>query len=178
MINIYTKTAKEIEKENNEYRYGAALVKGTPRKACPTYLMRSNGERVDTRDLTEGQIMRLIENDVKDYQSPNGSYKKGNKKDLDTFQLLKVIEKTWRPSYDALYQLCKMDYKYGHIMMDILGVADTRNFRHDAHAIAKFQKECNNDFSDVTIPEMLGIMQQMSYNEQIKEQYQHRSQSR
>lgn len=170
MINIYTKTTQELEKENADYRFGAALVKGIPFKACPTYLMKKDGTRVDTKDLTEEQIICLIESDVKDFSSPQGSYKTTGRSGLDTFKLIDAIKDTWTPSYGALLQIARMEQQYGHIIADIMGSVDKNDVKGKARTIASFQKQSSGDFSQVTNAEIMDIMQQMAYNEQMKKQ--------
>ncbi len=170
MINIHTKTAQELERENADYRFGAALVKGIPFKACPTYLMKKDGTRVDTKDLTEEQIIGLIESDVRDFNSPQGSYKTTGRSGLDTFKLIEAVRDTWTPSYEALLQIAGMEQQYGHIIADILGSVDKNDVRGKARTIASFQKQSSGDFSQVTIDEIMAIMQQMAYNEKMKKQ--------
>lgn len=170
MINIHTKTAQELDKENADYRFGAALVKGIPFEACPTYLMKRDGTRVDTKDLTEEQIIGLIESDVRDFNSPEGSYKKTGRTGLDTFKLIDAVKDTWTPSYEALLQIAGMEQQYGHIIADIMGSIDKNDVRGKARTIASFQKQSNGDFSQVTTDEIMGIIQQMAYNEQMKKQ--------
>ena len=170
MINIYTKSAEELEKENADYRFGATLVKGIPFEACPTYLMKRDGTRVDTKDLTEEQIINLIESDVRDFSSPEGSYKKTGRSGLDTFKLINAVKDTWSPSYDALLQIAGMEQQYGHVIADIMGSIDKNDVRGKARTIASFQKQSSGDFSQVTTDEIMTIIQQMAYNEKMKKQ--------
>lgn len=170
MINIYTKTSEEIEKENADYSFYARLVKGIPLKACPTYLMKKDGIRVETKDLTEEQIVSLIEADVRDYASPDSSYKKSGRSDLDSFKLIDAVKDTWTPSYDALLRIAGMEQQYGHVIVDIIGSVDKNDVRGKARTIASFQKQSSGDFSQVTNDEMIAVIQQMAYNEQMKKQ--------
>ena len=170
MIKIFYKTKEELETENGLYRWAATEVKGIPKVACPTYLVKKDGTKVDTSDLTEEEIMALITQDVKDFESSNGSYKTNAKNHLDSFDLIKVTEKSWTPSVDAILQTYYMENTYGHIMADIRGTMDQNNIVDKAQTIAKFLKESNGNFEPTTKEETIVTLQQMSYNEKIKKQ--------
>ena len=158
MINIHTKIAQELERENADYRFGDALVKEITFKVFPTYLMKKDGTRVDTKDLTEEQILGLIESDVRDFSSSQGSYKTTWMSGLDTFKLIEAVRDTWTPSYEALLQIVGMEQQYGHIIADIMGSVDKNNVGGKARTIASFQKQSNGDFSQVTTDEIMAIM--------------------
>lgn len=170
MITIYQKTQKEIEEEKGLYTWAAREVKGIPKAVCPTYLMKKDGTKVDTSNLTEDQIMAIIAQDVQDFSSPTGSYKTTGNSHLSSFDLIKVTENSWTPSTDAILQTYAMEQTYGHIMADLRGSMDKRDIVGKARTIAKFQKESNGDFEQPTKEEVVAIIQQMSYNEKMKQQ--------
>lgn len=105
--------------------------------------MKKDGTRVDAKDLTEKQIIGLIESDVRDI---------------------------WTPSYEALLQIAGMEQQYGNIISDVMGSVDKYDVRRKARTIASFQKQSSGDFSQVTTDEITGIIQQTVYNEQMKKQ--------
>ena len=170
MINIYRKNSDELAKEQSEYDFAAHIVKGIPYKACETYLMKKDGTKVDTRNLTEEDILNLIELDVRDFLSPQGSYKTSNRPGLDTFKLLDTLENVWEPSYNAILRLYGLQNQYGSIVGDVIGTIDKKGIRNLARAIATFQKESNGDFSDVSLEEIITVIEQLSYNEQMRKQ--------
>ena len=170
MINIYTKSSEEIEKEKIDDMFFSKAVRGIPTGVCPTYLMKRDGTRVDTRDLTEEQIIGLIESDIMDFSSPEGSYKKTGKSLPDTFKLIDIVKDTWTPSYDAILKIAGMEQQYGHIIADIMGAVDKKGVRYEARTIASFQKQSSGDFSQVTNDEVMSIIQQMAYNEKMRKQ--------
>ena len=175
MIKIFYKTQKEIESENALHRWAAREVKGRAKLACPTYLIKTDGNKVDTSELTEEEIMMLISQDVQDFSASNGTYKTTGNNHLDSFDLIKVTEKSWTPSIDAILQTYYMEKTYGHIMADLRGAMDRNNIVNKAETIAKFIKETNGNFDPVNKSEVMTTLQQMSYNEQMKNQ---RSKSR
>ena len=170
MIKIYQKTQKEIEKETSLDAWLAREVKGKPKRVCPTYLVMKDGTKIDTADLTEEQIMAIIDEDVQDFLSPTGSYRTHNH--LYSFDLIKATERSWIPSADAILQTYAMEQTYGHIMADLRGVINiqSNNVVGKAETIARFQKESNGDFEPPTTNEIVSIIQQMSYNEKAKQQ--------
>lgn len=176
MIKIYTKTDEELEKENSLYRFGAALVKSYPKKACPTYIVRQNGEKVDTDRLTEAEIIDLIDWDLYDYTSQTGTYISQPRTGLDTFEFLNVVRDKWTPSCEAILKLELLSDKYGFgIMSDIIGSADKNSLHSRAWIIARYQKQCNDDFSDVTRDEIRAVLKQMAINEKKQKQMKKRT---
>ena len=170
MINIYKKNSNELAEEQSLYDFGAHIAKGIANKACETYLIKKDGTKVDTRDLTEEEILNLIELDLRDFLSPQGSYKTSNRPGLDTFKLLDTLENVWNPSYDAMLRLYGMQNQYGSIVTDLIGTIDKKGIRNLAQTIATFQKESNGDFSDVSLEEVITVIEQLSYNEQMRKQ--------
>ena len=170
MINIYRKNSDELAKEQSEYDFAAHIVKGLPYKVCETYLIKKDGTKINTKDLTEEDILNLIELDLRDFLSPQGSYKTSNRAGLDTFKLLDTLENVWDPSYNAMLRLCNMQNQYGHIVADIMGIIDKKGIRNIAQTIATFQKESNGDFSDISLEEVITVIEQLSYNEQMRKQ--------
>ena len=168
MIHIYTKTEEELREEQSLYDFGARVAKGIPRKACPTYLMKRTGERVDTWDLTEEEILGIIEADVADWKDPNGTYKTNGIQELASFKLFKTLKDSWTPSYEAILRIYEMEQKYGHIMMDILGSIDKRDTGTTISAIVYFQKETAGDFTPATREEIMAVVQQLAVNEKKK----------
>lgn len=165
MINIRQKTQDEIAHEEADYRLGAALTKGIPITVCKTYLTKKDGTRVDTRDLTEDQILGLIHNDLIDFSSAQGSYKTTGRTGLDSFKLVKALkENGYTPSVNAVLQLSQMEQQFGNIVMDVIGSFRTAHFDR-ARIIAKFQKESSGDYSQVQTDEVMAVLEQMAVNE-------------
>lgn len=170
MITIYQKTRKEIDEERGLYAWAAHEIKGESKTVCPTYLMKKNGTKIDTSDLTEDQIMAIIAQDVQDFFSPTGSYKTTGNNHLSSFDLIDVTKNSWNPSINAILQTYTMEQTYGHTMADLRGYMDKQNIVGKANTIAKFQKESNGDFGLPTEKEVIAIIQQMDYNEKMKQQ--------
>lgn len=170
MVTIFQKTQKEIEEERRLYSWAAHEVKGIPKAVCPTYLRKKDGTKVDTSDLTEEQIMAIIDRDVQEYISPTGPYRTTGNSHLVSFDLLKATENSWIPSIDAILQTYAMEQVYGHIMADLRGGMDKRGIVDKARIIAKFQKESSGDFNPPSKDEIVAIIQQMSYNEKMEQQ--------
>lgn len=165
MINIRYKTAAELEEEKSLYDFGAHVARGIPKQVCPTYLVKRDGTRVNTYDLTEQQILGLIEIDLVDYTSPNGTYNRDNRTDLDAFRLVQEIRGHYIPSVSATLKLSQLEQQYGHIVRDLMGSFGSLSHFDNARAIAAFNKECNGDFSQVTQEEIIAILEQMKNNE-------------
>lgn len=165
MINIRYKTAAELEEEKSLYDFAARVAKGIPKPVCPTYLVKRDGTRVNTYDLTEQQILGLIEIDLVDYTSPRGTYNRDNRTDLDAIRLVQEIKGHYIPSVAATLKLCQLEQQYGHILRDLMGSFGSIKYFDNAKTIAEFNKECNGDFSQVTQEEIIAILEQMQNNE-------------
>lgn len=170
MINVYTKTQEEIAKQDSDYARGAAMAGRGARKfsVCPTYLMKKDGTKVDTRDLTEQDMMTLISLDLQDYANPQGTYKSQGRTDLDAFKLLETVKGQNKFSLGSIAQLLQMEDVYGHIVMDLMGSIDGNEALGKARTIASFNKESNGDFSPVDKQDLIAVIQQMQANKIAK----------
>ena len=178
MINIYVKSKEEIAKQDRNYAMGATLAGSRAVKltVCPTYLLKKDGTRVDTRDLTEQEILLLIANDLQDFTNPQGRYTKSQKAigALDAFKLSKALGENYRPSYNVLIQLLQMEAVYGHIVMDLIGSLNGGDTISKAKAIASFNKETANDFGEVDNYDLIAVIQQMQINAMNRQQARHK----
>ena len=145
MINIRQKTQAEMNEEEGLYRFAAAVVHGLPKSVCPTYLIGRDGRKVNTNDLTEDQILELIQIDLIDYVSPQGSYKRTGKTDLDSFKLANVLKGHYIPSLNAALQMLIWEQQYGHIVTDLMGSIGTLAYRDRAKIIAVIEQMIINE---------------------------------
>lgn len=150
MIMIYNKTAKDIAEEQALYDFGAQVVKGTPKRVCPTFVIIKGGARVDTCDLTARDIVSLISDDLKDPKS-NGA---------DASKLLRLLQTTWKPTYDDVLQLYQLENVSRSTIRDIMGTLRIK-IVEDAYTIARFQKDSMGDFRPVTNEDEIAIIEQM-----------------
>lgn len=164
MINIRHKTDEEIKKEESLYRFGAQIAKGISKDVCPTYLVKKDGTKVDTWDLTEEQILGLIQIDLVDFSSPKGNYQRENRHDVDAFKLISAIKGHYTPSIEATIKLMQLHSQYGHIVADIMGSIGCNKYFNDAKTIAAFNKEASGDFDKVSDYEVLEVLEQMALN--------------
>ena len=158
MIKIYTKTAEELKQEQALYDFGAQVAKGVPVKAWPTYVMVQVGhvwKRVDLRDLPSDYIIQLIAEDLND---PNAE-----SKGADSFALLKALKGSWRPTFDDVLALYKLEKQHGHIIRDIMGLLNIAMV-HNAYVIAQYIKESKGDFTPVTSDDEVAVIEQMKIN--------------
>jgi hypothetical protein len=58
---------------------------------------------------------------------------------------------------------------YGHTVDDLIGTIRADEKIIPAETIARFIKESNGDFTPLQTQEIIGVLKQMSYNEQMKE---------
>lgn len=168
MINVRTKTPQEIEQAKANYRMGAIIAHGIPMTVCETYLMKKDGTKVDTRNLTEAQIMDLVEGDLMDYANPNGTYKTNPRVGLDSFKLASAVKDTYSPSIVAAIKFCELKEQYGHIVTDLMGSFGVFKHTDKAETITKYIKETNGDFTPVETSELVATLQQLAINEQAK----------
>ena len=168
MINIRQKTANELRDEESLYKFGAAVAHGIPKTVCPTYLVKRDGTRIDTWDLTEEQILGLIEIDLVDYTSPRGNYRKDDRTDLDAFKLADVLKGKYVPSVAATLKLSQLELQYGHIVRDLIGTIGAMPTLDKARTVATFLKESNGEFEPATPEEIISILDQMVANEELK----------
>lgn len=169
MIKIYSKTQEELKEEQATNDWAVREVKGSiTKKACPTYLVQNDGTKVDSYNLTEKDVLTLINYDLKDFCNENGSYKKNNRTGLDTFKLLDTLSEDFKFSHQGIITLMQMETAYGSIAKDVVPVADKDNLRGSAKEIATYIKQSNGDFSETTNEETIEVLQQMQINEMNK----------
>lgn len=173
MINIIKKTEQEINEEQNLYKMGANIADGIVKKVCPTYLIKNDGTKVNTYDLNEEQILGLIQNDLIDYTSTQGTYKTTGRTDLDAIKLAENLKGHYTPSINATLRLTQLEQKFGHIVKDVMGSFGALEHFNKARIIAKFQKDCANDFTQVQQEEIVEVLEQMAINEEKKRTYSH-----
>ena len=162
MIKIYNKTKDEIREEEGLYKFAAALVDGIPFKVCSTYVI-VKGERVDTKDIAEPEIVSLILNDLEDWHSNDGSYSI-KPRSLDSFLFIEALRGYYKPSYSAVYQIGMMEDRYGSIVRDVLGALDKNDTINKATLISNYLKQCNGDFSPSSKDEVFSVIKQMDIN--------------
>ena len=163
MIAFYLKTQKEIDEEIRKFPTHR-------KKLCLTYILKSDGTKIDTSSLSEEDIMTIIAQDVADFVSPTGSYKRTGNNNLASFNLLNTVKNKWVPSVDAILQTYYMEQIYGHIMSELRAKMDKYGIVEKASIIAKFQKESNGIFEEPTDTEIIAVLEQMNYNEKMKQQ--------
>ena len=168
MINIRQKTQNEIKEEEGLRAFAAAVVKGRPGEVCPTYVV-INGEKKDTWNLTEEEILSLVARDVADFSKDKISYdKRRGRSGMDSFDLFKYLRKDFKLSAKGNLYFLELEKRYGHIMMDLLGSLTKGEIINQARMIAQFQKETNGDFEYATEDEVRAIIEQMALNEENK----------
>ena len=155
MINVYEKTEKEIENEAADYRWAASMVKGVPRRVCPTYLKKKDGTRVDTWDLTESEIISLFSRELA---------QNGKSLDPSVGSFIKSLPKNLKFSLDGVLEFLNLESKYGSVAADLM-VSFCIETLNSARVIAKFNKECNGDYSNVIDQDLVAIVSQMKQNE-------------
>lgn len=168
MIDIKNKTPDEIMAEKRLQYWAPHKGEKPEEKICKTYLIRKDGTRVNTNSLNENEILSLIEDDIKDYNATNGSYKINGNNYLDSFKLLELIGNSYTPSCNGILQLYQMKQQYGDIVTSVMNVLDDK-FTSKARIIAEYQKECNGDFSPINDDDIIPIIQQMNINKMTKE---------
>ena len=168
MITVFQKNEQEIIQE----RFYRHILNDPSQQICPTYLQRkSTGEKVDTSDLTEDELIAIIKADIQDYSTQNGSYgsfQNPNRRKPDVFNLAHALQNRTYSDY-FLFQLFQLSLQDGyHMISDIIGALGLNQRLFEVKAIAKFQKECSGDFRGYTTEDMLQVLMQMVQNEKNK----------
>ncbi len=169
MLNIIKKSQNELEGEQGLYNFAAVIAKGHPRRVCPTYVM-VNGDKKNTWDLTEEEVLSLIVYDVADYSRNMDSYtKRRGKEGIASFDLIGNLSSNFRMSPKGVVFILNAYKRYGHIMMDILGSLSRYGEYYDqASIIARYQKETAGDYSLVTVDDIIAVLEQMEKNKENK----------
>ncbi len=151
-----------VQKNNQE---GNDIIK----QVYSTYVVINNEKR-NTRDLTEEEILALIENDIEEYMQDMEAYskKKGNGL-LGTFDLLANLPSDFKLSAKGVLYLLKLEKKFGHIVVGVLNGLTNMELINQAMIIAKFLKETSGNFSDITLDDIYLVIEQMVVNDEKKQ---------
>ena len=168
MITVFQKNEQEIMQE----RFYHHMLHDHSQRVCPTYVHRkSTGEKVDTSDLTEDELIAIIKDDIQDYASQNGSYgpfQNPNRRKPDVFNLAQALQNRTYSDY-FLFQLFQLSLQDGyHMVSDIIGALGLNQRLMEVKAITKFQKECCGDFHGYTTEDELQVLIQMVQNKRNK----------
>jgi hypothetical protein len=154
MIKVYTKTAEEVRHDEVMTSY-AKSVGGFPKGVCPTYVYTMDGKKVDTWDLSPKQVFDLLSNEL----SVNGP-----KVQCDDF--LRSLKSGFKFPLSGVVAFLELrgKSKYPGIVSDMM-VPFCVDTLSSAREIAKFNKECNGDYSSIVDNDLITIIKQMRINE-------------
>ena len=171
MLKVFLKTDKEIEEEENWYRFGAAIAKGIPMKVCPYYLVRKNGEKVNVSDLSEKDIYSFYAQALETaYKDKKNSSK--NDALAEAFKLTDALIKTdYSPSYEGLryaFELMENDDKtISSWSQDLIKPLASNKIDY-VNVIATYLQESKGNFEGPTKEQKLQVVNQLEKNAKNK----------
>ena len=156
------------------------------------YIEKKDGTKIEIKSLTEDEILELIFLDLKDYYNTENSSYSYDKNDLiETvdYNLNKVFENPYpgdrkraldsisfgatlysighpcRKSKYFLFKLGQLRKLYPEKIIYLCRKMNVESYYDEAVSIARFQKDCAEDFSEVSWDDLLGILEQLVINE-------------
>lgn len=158
MIKVYTKINEKISEERGLNSWAAKEVKGIAKPVCPTYLIKSDGTRIDTWDLSAREVYDLLSYELKN-NSPR----------VECSEFLESLKPGLKFPLDGVLAFLELRNisKYPSIVSDVMTsfCLDTLT---SASTIAKFNKECNGDYSSLVDQDLINVVKQMKINEMNK----------
>lgn len=173
MLKIFEKTKQEIIEElkgkmpNKRINY-------IPEDFCKTYVITKDNEKVETRDMTEGQILSFISQAIiGSVNSEDGSIKQ---EDLEGYneakRLLRILD-DFTPSYfgmKAVLDLFEHENSAvrSYAMALLMPICEDK--MKEIESITKFLKETQGDFSMSTKEEKIQVVNTLADNERMRSQ--------
>lgn len=142
-----------------------------------TYLLTTDGKRVDTNHLTEQEVLKLISQDLNAYFEDRKKYAMQTQQEsIFSYDLVKALENHWNPSCGAIFRLKeaeinteKRNEDLSFVLKDLISRIDKNGIVQKAEAIAQFNQQSRGEQGSVSKEEVLRVLEQMVINEQNKE---------
>lgn len=158
------KSQKEIDAIKNQLHFYAQRVKGVADTSniCPLRVVLANGQKVDTWNLTEQDIINLVKANAKEMTPNNGSLDK-----VGTANTFKVL-KSWQEKHPTVsgdfvsifYQLRdSFNGAQREVVRDMLTPLINETVEK-AKINAKFLKGTKNNFKPVTEKEIVAVIKE------------------
>lgn len=163
MFAIYEKTEEEINLER------ALDVK--KKYICPYSIPVFYNEEIvylDTYDLTDDQILSLIQQDILEFVNPFGFYARMGIKTPMLFDLIRSLRPNYYPSTNMVLQLALMETLLGNVITRIMRKLNCGQKLTKAKRLARKLKTDNNDTGEITPQDIIEALQMMFAEEQEK----------
>ena len=178
---VMQKTKEEISREEsylmmsaNPFRDENSPIK---RDFCNTYLCTRSGEKLDTNQFTEQQVLKLISQDLSAYFKDRKNYAMQTQQEsIFSYDLVDALKEHWNPSCGAIFRLKeaeinteKRNEDLSFVLKDLISRIDKNGIVQKAEAIAQFNQQSRGEQGSVSKEEVLRVLDQMVNNEQNKE---------
>ena len=147
---------------------------------CSTYLLTKGGQKIDTNQLTEQEVLKLISQDLNAYFEDRKKYAMQTQQEsIFSYDLVDALKEHWNPSCGAIFRLKeaeinteKRNEDLSFVLKDLISRIDKNGIVQKAEAIAQFNQQSRGEHGSVSKEEVLRVLDQMVINEQNKEKEQ------
>ncbi len=166
---LIEKTQQEIDNIINERKTYCIIPN---REVCPLTLILANNKKVDAWDLTEQDIINLVNANVKEMTANGPSDKVGTNNSFKVLNCWKEKHATVSADFVAMFYKMKNTYTKGQkeMVRDMLTPLIVETIE-PAEEIAKFEKGRKNDFSKVSETEIVKIIKEQERQIEAEKEY-------
>ena len=169
---LIEKTQKEIDNIINYRKDFSKSCKIPNREVCPLTLILANNKQIEAWELTEQQIINLVNANVKEMTENGPSDKVGTDNSFKVLNCWKEKYTTVSADFVEMFYKMKNTYTKGQkeMVRDMLTPLIVGTIE-PAEKIAKFEKGRKNDFSKVSEAEIVKIIREQERQLEAEKEY-------
>ena len=178
---VMRKTKEEIGREESYLISSAELFRdeNSPikRDFCSTYLCTRNGEKLDTNQFTEQQVLKLISQDLSAYLTDKKNYAM-QQKTIFSYDLVNALKNHWNPSCRAIHRLeealinaeSKNNGELAVHLKELISRIDKNKIIEKAEAVAIANAQGCGEHGLVSKEDICRVLDQMATHEEKNNQ--------
>ena len=179
---VMRKTKEEIGREESYLMRSADPFRdeNSPikRDFCSTSLSTRSGEKLDTNQFTEQQVLKLISQDLSAYFKDRKKYAMQTQQEsIFSYDLVDALKEHWNPSCGAIFRLKeaeinteKRNEDLSFVLKDLISRIDKNGIVQKAEVIAQFNQQSRGEQGSVSKEEVLRVLEQMATHEEKNNQ--------
>lgn len=144
---------------------------------CSTYLCTRSGEKLDTNQFTEQQVLKLISQDLSAYLTDKKNYAM-QQKSIFSYDLVNALKKHWNPSCRAIHRLeealinaeSKNNGELAVHLKELISRIDKNKIIEKAEAVAIANAQGCGEHGLVSKEDICRVLDQMATHEEKNNQ--------
>lgn len=178
---VMQKTKEEISREESYLMMSADPFRdeNSPikRDFCSTYLCTRSGEKLDTNQFTEQQVLKLISQDLSAYLTDKKNYAM-QQKTIFSYDLVNALKNHWNPSCRAIHRLeealinaeSKNNGELAVHLKELISRIDKNKIIEKAEAVAIANAQGYGEHGLVSKEDICRVLDQMATHEEKNNQ--------